>query len=164
MARSTNKAGKAPAKTVTDLRRGRAVDDHQVPVDGDDGDDLGANFSPDGETLAEYLDECVRIFDEKKELDERIRNKTSGERDLKKHKTKHIATMEKRLAGDGYGLKSLQARKRVRIKRHEADLVSKELDAGQLRDFKRMERAERDFASTALGQAAEARESTSALN
>lgn len=149
---------KGEGKTVKDVKRGKAADDHQVPING--AEESIPNFQPNGETLDEYLSECVRIYDENKALDERMRNKTSGERDMKKKNTKHVATMEKRLAGDGYGLKALQARKRVRIKQHEAELVSKELDEGQLKDFKRMEQAEMSFATTALGQAAAAADSS----
>lgn len=156
MARGDGKAGegKGDGKTVKDVKRGKASEDHQVPING--ADEGLPNFTPDGETLDEYLNECVRIYDDNKAIDDRIRNKTSGEREMKKKNTKHVATMEKRLAGDGYGLKALQARKRVRIKQHEAELVSKELDDGQLKEFKRMEQAEKSFATTALGQAAAA--------
>lgn len=153
MARGDGKSG----KTVTDLKRGKAVDDHQVPINGAD-DESRQNFKPSGETVAEFLDECIRIFEENKALDEKIRTKTTAERDAKARNMKKIATAEKSLASGGYTLASLQALKRQHILRHKAEKVTAELDEGALREHKRMMAAWKDFSTLPLGQAAEARD------
>lgn len=153
MARGEGKSG----KTVKDLKNGKAVDDHQVPIEGKtEGDN---SFAPNGETIQEYLDECVRIEDENKALDEKIRTKCEPERAAKKKNRKHVETMEKKLAGDGYTLASLQALKRQHILRHKAERVVAELDEGALRAHKKMQAAWKDFSTLPLGQAAENRES-----
>lgn len=158
MARGDGKTDGKGGKTVTDLKRGKAVDDHQVPIEGKtEGDN---SFVPKGDTIAEYLDECVRIEDENKALDEKIRTKSEPERAAKKKNRKHVETMEKKLAGDGYTLASLQAMKRQHLLRHRAERVTAELDEGALRAHKKMLAAWKDFSSLPLGQAAEARDST----
>ncbi len=157
MARGDGKTDGKGGKTVTGLKRGKAVDDHQVPINGGD-DSARPNFQPSGETVEEYLSTCVRIFNENTALDDKIRTKTTPERDAKKKNTKHIATMEKRLAGDGYDLSALQVMKRQRIFQLKAELAVGELAADQLREHKRMERVWKDFSQLPLGQAAAAAE------
>lgn len=154
MARNSDKGD---AKTVKDVKRGKAAEDHQVPINGED-DGARPNFTPSGETVEEYLATCIRIFDENQALDDKIRTKTTPERDAKKKNTKHVATMEKKLAGDGYDLSALQVLKRQAIFKHKAELAVGELAEDQRREHKRMEAAWKSFSDLPLGQAAEARE------
>lgn len=153
MAKGSKESG---GKTVKDMKNGKAVDDHQVPIDGKtEGDN---SFNPSGETLSEYLDECARIEDEAELLKEKMATKCEPERAAMKKGRKHIETMEKKLAGDGYNLKSLQTIKRQHLLRHRADKAVNQLDEGQARAHKRMLAAWKDFSTLPLGQAAEARD------
>lgn len=146
-------------KTIRDTKRGKAADDHQVPIEGKEGKPP-PNFVPQGATLDEFLAKAAELEDEKEALKEKMRSKTEPERKKIADCNKTIKNAEDRLAGDGYGLKALQTLKRQYIARRKADRAIKELDEGQLKDHRAMEKAWKEFSAIpgGLGEAAERRE------
>lgn len=146
-------------KTVTDLKRGKAADNHQVPVDGED--TSGHNsFEPSGETLNELFDLQDSTEDQIKALKEKQRLKTQPEREkIAELKTKLKAARD-RLVSDNYPTMELETMMRRRRLQRQAEQVSDELQEAQKKRLAAMEAAWKSFRALPLGQAAEAAEST----
>lgn len=156
MARNNGKTG--DKKTVTDLKRGMAVDDHQIPVDGD-GRGAGDNsFDPSGETLDEFFSLQDQTDDRIDELKEKMRLMCEPIRAKIKDIKGKVKEARDQLVKDGYPTLELNVMSRQRRLRRQADKATAELDAAQKRRHAEMERAWQDFRALPLGAAAEARE------
>lgn len=142
-------------KTVTDLKRGKASENHQVPVDGDT-DTKGHNsFEPKGDTLDELM-ALEREADAKiAELREKMRLKCEPERQKIKEWKDKTKEARDQLVGDGYPAAELN----IMVADLKDDLKKQrrreEMDPVQKKRHAAMERAWNDFRSTPLGAAAD---------
>lgn len=145
-------------KTVKDLKNGKAVDDHQVPVDGDTSGDN--SFTPSGETL----DELFALHDEAErgiaDIDEKKRLAAKPFNDKIKAWKDKVKEARDQLVEDGYPTSELNILLAERKDKLKAERRRGELDETQKRRIAQLDRAWKDFASIpgGLGQAAEDRE------
>lgn len=145
-------------KTVVDMKRGKAVDDFKVPVDGTGEDkNTGHNsFEPSGETLDELFAVADEVEDKVAELKEKMRLKTQPEREKIKELNKRTKAARDKLVDDGYGTMELNATLRRRSLQRQAEKVVEQLDPAMKKRFDQMQQAWKDFRSTPLGAAADA--------
>jgi hypothetical protein len=145
-------------KKIRDLKNGKAADDHMVDVDG--ADDPGANWKPSGETLDEFFAVMDQMDREVREIEEKKRLAAKPFNDKIKERKDKIASAKSKLVEDGYTSKSLNAMMRQRRLLKESERLVDELDEGQKRDFAKMQKAWKEFASIpgGLGEAADRRE------
>jgi hypothetical protein len=146
-------------KKIKDLKNGSAANDHMVDVEGDTGDDR-SNWKPSGETMDEFFALVDEMDNQVRELEEKKRNAAKPFNDKIKERKDKVASAKSKLVEDGYSSKSLNAMMRQRRLLKESERLVDELDEGQKRDFAKMQRAWKDFASIpgGLGEAADARE------
>lgn len=146
-------------KTVTDLKRGKAVDNHQVAVDGDD--TSGHNsFEPSGETLNELFDLQDATEGQIKALKEKQRLKTQPEREKIAELKGKLKAARDRLVSDNYPTLELETMMRRRRLQRQAEQVSEELQEAQKKRLAQMEEAWKSFRALPLGKAAEASEAS----
>lgn len=151
---------KGDKKTVTDVKRGKAVDDHQVPIDGD-GRGAGDNsFEPQGETLDELFALQDQTDDKVDELKEKMRLMCEPIRTKIKELKGKLKDAQDQLVSDGYPTLELNNMSEERRLRRKADRKRDELDVTQRKRRDAMDKAWKDFRALPLAQAAEAREAT----
>lgn len=145
------KRGAGTGRKVRDVKRGKAVDNYQVDVDGEDDDDtIGHNskhFEPEPRALRDYLatiDEQDAII---AEIMENARKKAQAPRGAKK-------TARKRMIEDGYHAKELDTLVRKHVLERKVEAIAEKLDDGQREFFAALVKALGPLADTALGQAA----------
>src|SRR5262249_43584463 len=103
---ATGKGKGGSKKTVTDLKNGRAKDDHQGPVDGDES--IGDNsFEPSGETLSEYLEIIAREDDAQRHQKELLAEKAKPFKEKIKDSRQTQKNATKALVDTGYRAKEL---------------------------------------------------------
>jgi len=139
---------KPKGKTVKDYQRGKAANNHDVEVDGDeDFDGKNSKFEPDGKTISEALE----AIDEENET---IANIMEAARKKCQAPRAAIKTVRKRLIKDGYHAKELD----TVIRKHALEIkisnVDRKLDDGQIVSFREMEAALGKFRGLPLVDAA----------
>lgn len=152
MARSPRNSGtrkpKAAAKRVKDHKRGKASDNYEVDVEGDD--TIGhnsKNFVPERRALSDYLDTIDEQDAIIADIMQTARKKCQGPRGA-------VKTARKRMIEDGYHAKELDTLVRKHRLERKVEAVADSLDDEQVQFFRALEKALGPLADTPLGQAA----------
>lgn len=141
-------------RTVKDHKRGKAANDHEIPVNGKgEGDN---SFVPSGETIDELLALMEQQDDVIEALKDKMRTKTAPEREKIAEARESIKEAKDRLVGDGYKAALLDVLMGERRDQRKAEKRKDELDPANQKQLKAYREAWNDFRGTPLGQAAEA--------
>lgn len=151
MAKPPAKKRAGSGRKVRDVKRGKAADNYQVDVDGDE-DEVGPghnskDFTPDPRAVRDYLE----VIDEQDSIIVEImaaaRKKCQGPRGA-------LKTARKRMIEDGYHAKELDTLVRKHRLERKVESVAASLDQDQREFFAALVKALGPLADTPLGQAA----------
>jgi hypothetical protein len=143
-----DRAGKkASKKTVRDTKRGKAANDYQVPVGGDDDDGANEKFIPDGKTLSEAISAIMGEKATIKSIMDAARKKCQGPRGS-------ITKVRKSMIKSGYAAKVLDAQIREEVLKQKIKDNRGNLDEGEVVSFDAFKAARDKYAGSVFGDAA----------